>query len=111
MIPNRIEAVRIFIPVPPTNPLIKGTISRKAKKPYTMDGIAAIMFTAGLKNLYNFGGQNFAIKIEVKTPVGTPMRIAPKVITNDPIIIGKMPYSGFAFDGVHLVPNRKSEMP
>ena len=49
------------------------------KKPYTMDGMPARRFIGGMSHLKSFLGQNFAINIAVKSPIGTPIIIAPAV--------------------------------
>ena len=79
IIPSSIDAVRMFMPVPPKISLIIGTITIKAKNPYTIDGMPAIKFIPGFNTLYNFLLQNLARYMAVKTPMGTPIIMAPRV--------------------------------
>lgn len=79
IIPSRMDAVIILFPVPPKMLRVMGTNTTSPKKPYTIEGIPAIKFTAGFKYLYNFFGQNFARYIAVNIPIGTPIIIAPIV--------------------------------
>ena len=66
MIPRIMETVSTLFPVPP-------------KRFLTMDGMPARRFIGGMSHLKSFLGQNFAINIAVKSPIGTPIIIAPAV--------------------------------
>ena len=54
-------------------------MTQRPKNPYTTDGIPASKSTPGFIILYNHAGQNSAIYIAVKSPIGTPITIAPAV--------------------------------
>ena len=79
MIPRIMETVSTLFPVPPKRFLMIGTTTTMPKKPYTMDGMPARRFIGGMSHLKSFLGQNFAINIAVKSPIGTPIIIAPAV--------------------------------
>ena len=81
------------------------------KKPYTMDGMPARRFIGGMSHLKSFLGQNFAINMAVKSPIGTPIMIAPAVQYREPTIIGKIPYEAGTFLGLQSVPKRKFPTP
>lgn len=47
----------------------------------------------------------------VRTPRGTPMKMAPKVPVMEVRIMGRIPNFGFSAVGAHWVPERKSKSP
>ena len=47
----------------------------------------------------------------VKSPIGTPIMIAPAVQYREPTIIGKIPYEAGTFLGLQSVPKRKFPTP
>ena len=51
------------------------------------------------------------MKIDVSTPIGTPMMIAPAVTTSEPTIIGKIPNDGLEAVGRHTSLKMKSPIP
>ena len=75
IMPSRMPAVRTLFPTPKMLCMM-GTRTTSPKKPYTMDGMPASSEIAGFKILYNFPGQNRAIKTEHNSPMGTPTRMA-----------------------------------
>ena len=79
MMPSSTDAVSIVFPFTPKICLTAGTSTHIPKNPYTTDGIPAIRLINGLMTLYAFGGQNFDKNIAVRSPIGTPITIAPAV--------------------------------
>ena len=78
------DADKILIPCPPNEFLTNGTITVNAKKPYTMEGIPAIKFKSGFKNLYRLLLQSLAKKAAHNIPIGIPIAQAKNVIKTDP---------------------------
>ena len=77
--PSSTDAVIIFLPLTPNRSCIMGTMTIRAKNPYTTEGIPASRSTAGFTIRYTAGGQNSARNTAHSSPMGTPMSIAPAV--------------------------------
>ena len=109
MIPSRMEAVRIQLPLLRGSRSTKGTMTTRPKKPYTTEGMPANSSTAGCRTLRVRLLAKNAIYMAVIIPTGTPSNTAPAVTYTLPNIMGKMPYRPLL--GRQVVPSRKSPRP
>ena len=88
---------------------ISGFTRFAPSKPYITDGIPARSSTAGFTTFFIALGASSDRNTAVRSPIGTPITIAPRVPNTDVRISGRIP--NCYFFAYHVSPSRKSVKP
>ena len=88
---------------------ISGFTRLAPRRPYITDGIPARSSTAGFTTFFIALGASSDMNTAVRSPIGTPITIAPRVPNIDVSISGSIP--NCSFFAYQVSPNRKSVKP